>query len=196
LPLATQAKLLRILQERQCYPLGSENAVDVDVRVIVATNKDLEELVSQGLFREDLFYRIHVIPILLPPLRERKEDIPLLVEHFLRKFSQKMKKSVDGLTSMAMQRLMTYEWPGNVRELENTLEFAVAMTRENIIPESLILETKALTPEVKTLSEARREFEKQYLTNLLELTEGNVTRAAELAGKYRADFYNLLKNMG
>jgi two-component system response regulator GlrR len=196
LPLATQAKLLRILQERQCYPLGSENAVDVDVRVIVATNKDLEELVSQGLFREDLFYRIHVIPILLPPLRERKEDIPLLVEHFLRKFSQKMKKSVDGLTSMAMQRLMTYEWPGNVRELENTLEFAVAMTRENIIPESLILETKAPTPEVKTLSEARREFEKQYLTNLLELTEGNVTRAAELAGKYRADFYNLLKNMG
>jgi two-component system, NtrC family, response regulator GlrR len=188
LPLATQAKLLRILQERQCYPLGSENAVDVDVRVIVATNKDLEELVSQGLFREDLFYRIHVIPILLPPLRERKEDIPLLVEHFLRKFSQKMKKSVDGLTSMAMQRLMTYEWPGNVRELENTLEFAVAMTRENIIPESLILETKAPTPEVKTLSEARREFEKQYLTNLLELTEGNVTRAAELAGKYRADF--------
>ena len=193
LPLATQSKFLRILQERQCYPLGSEKAVDVDVRVIVATNKDLEELVRQGLFREDLFYRIHVIPIILPPLRERKEDIPLMVEHFLRKFSQKMKKSVDGLTSMAMQRLMTYEWPGNVRELENTLEFAVAMTRENIIPEDLILETKTRSSELKTLREAREEFEKEYLTDLMKLTEGNVTRAAELAGKYRADFYNLLK---
>jgi two-component system response regulator GlrR len=193
LPLATQSKFLRILQERQCYPLGSEKPVDVDVRVIVATNKNLEELVGQGMFREDLFYRIHVIPILLPPLRERKEDIPLLVEHFLKKFSRKMKKNVDGLTSMAMQRLVRYEWPGNVRELENTLEYAVAMTRENIISEGLILETKARAPELKTLREAREEFEKEYLTNLVKLTEGNVTRAAELAGKYRADFYNLLK---
>ena len=193
LPLTTQAKFLRILQERQCSPLGSEKTVDVDVRVIVATNKNLENLVSQALFREDLFYRIHVIPILLPPLRERKEDIPLLVEHFLRKFNQKMKKNVAGLTPMAMQRLMRYEWPGNIRELENTVEYAVAMTRNAIIPEDLLLETKAPSPELKTLQEARGEFEKEYLTNLVKLTEGNVTRAAELAGKYRADFYNLMK---
>jgi len=193
LPLATQAKFLRILQERQCSPLGSEKIVDVDVRVIVATNKNLEDLVSQALFREDLFYRIHVIPILLPPLRERKEDIPLLVEHFLRKFNQKMKKNVDGLTPMAMQRLMRYEWPGNVRELENTVEFAVAMTQNAIIPEDLILETKVRGDRVKTLREARDEFEKEYIMNLLKMTEGNVTRASELAGKYRADFYNFLK---
>jgi two-component system, NtrC family, response regulator GlrR len=193
LPLATQSRFLRILQERQCCPLGSEKPIDVDVRVIVATNKDLEELVSKGLFREDLFYRIHVIPILLPPLRERKEDIPLLVEHFLRKLNRKMKKNVNGLTSMALQRLMHHEWPGNVRELENTLEYAVAMTRDNVIPDDLILPTKAKTPELKTLREAREEFEKEYLTNLVKLTEGNVTRAAEMAGKYRADFYNLLK---
>jgi two-component system, NtrC family, response regulator GlrR len=193
LPLATQAKFLRILQERQCSPLGSEKPVDVDVRVIVATNKNLEDLVSQALFREDLFYRVHVIPILLPPLRERKEDIPLLVEYFLRKFNQKMKKNVAGLTPMAMQRLMRYEWPGNVRELENTVEYAVAMTKNAIISEDLILETKARGDRIKTLREAREEFEKEYLTNLVKLTEGNVTRAAELAGKYRADFYNLMK---
>jgi two-component system response regulator GlrR len=196
LPFATQAKLLRILQERQCYPLGSNSPVDVDVRVIVATNKNLEDLVSQGLFREDLFYRIHVIPILLPPLRERKEDIPPLVEHFLKKFNNKMKKSVDGLTPMAMQRLMLYAWPGNVRELENTLEFAVAMSRESIISEDLVLPGKGPVADLKTLREAREEFEKAYLTGVVKLTEGNVTKAAELAGKYRADFHNLLKKYG
>ena len=193
LPFATQAKLLRILQERQCYPLGGEKPVEVDVRVVVATNKDLEDLVSQGLFREDLFYRIHVIPILLPPLRERKEDIPLLAEHFLKKFNSKMKKSVDGLTPMAMQRLMRYDWPGNVRELENTVEYAVAMSLDNMISEDLVLPGKDPVAELKTLREAREEFEKAYLTDMVKLTEGNVTKAAELAGKYRADFHNLLK---
>jgi two-component system, NtrC family, response regulator GlrR len=193
MPLATQSRFLRILQERQCSPLGSERAIEVDVRVIVATNKDLEELVNKGQFREDLFYRIHVIPILLPPLRERKEDIPLLVEHFLRKLNRKMKKNVTGLTSIALQRLMHHDWPGNIRELENTLEYAVAMTPANIISEDLILPTKTKAPELKTLREAREDFEKEYLETLVKLTEGNVTRAAELAGKYRADFYNLLK---
>lgn len=195
MPLSIQAKLLRVLQERNFYPLGSERLVEVDVRLIVATNKDLEDLVKQGLFREDLFYRIHVIPISLPSLRERKEDIPPLTEHFLKKFSQQMKKEVKGLTPMAMQKLMLYDWPGNVRELENTLEYAVALTRKDLITEDLIFQTKpTLTQEpFKPLKEAKGDYEKSYLIYLLEICKGNVSMAAKLAGKYRADFYDLIK---
>ena len=195
MPLSIQAKLLRALQERQFYPIGSEKAVAVDVRVIVATRKDLESHVKQGLFREDLFYRIHVIPILVPPLRERKEDIPPLVEHFLNKFSQQMKKEVRGLMPQAMQKLMLHEWPGNVRELEHTVEYAVAMTQQNMITEDFILQTKDVISEepLKPLKEARDAYEKGYLVHLLEICSGNVSKAAKLAGKYRADFYNLLR---
>ncbi len=195
MPLSTQAKLLRVLQERQFHPIGSEKPVEVNVRVIVATNKDLEDYVKQGLFREDLFYRIHVIPIYLPPLRERKEDIPPLVEHFVKKFSQQMKKEVKGLTPMAMQKVMLHDWPGNVRELENTIEYAVAMTQQDVITEDLILQAKGVISQepLKPLKEARDAFEKSYLIYLLELSNGNVSKAAKLAGKYRADFYDLLK---
>ncbi|MBI3377964.1 MAG: sigma-54-dependent Fis family transcriptional regulator [Nitrospirae bacterium] len=194
MPLLTQAKLLRVLQERQFYPVGSQKPVDIDVRVIVATNKDLEAEVKNGSFREDLFYRIHVIPIYLPSLRERKEDIPLLVDHFLKIFSRQMKKEIKGLTPMAMQKLMLYDWPGNVRELENTIEYAVAMTQQDVITDDLILHTKGIVQEpLKPLKEARDAFEREYLLRLLELTRGNVSRAATLAGKYRADFYNLFK---
>jgi two-component system response regulator GlrR len=195
MPLSIQAKLLRALQERQFYPVGSEKPVEVDVRVIVATQKDLENHVKQGLFREDLFYRIHVIPIKLPPLRERKEDIPPLVEYFLNRFSLQMKKEVRGLMPQAMQKLMLYEWPGNVRELENTVEYAVAMTQQNMIAEELILQPKGAASEesLRPLKEARDAYEKGYLIRLLEFCEGNVTKAAKLAGKYRADFYDLLK---
>jgi len=197
MPLSTQSKLLRVLQEQQFYPVGSEKPIQVDVRIIVATNKDLEDQVKQGLFREDLFYRIHVIPVLLPSLRERKEDIPPLVEYFLKKFSQQMKKEVKGLTTMALQRLMLYDWPGNVRELENIVEYAVAMTSHNVITEEFILQTQTVltTPDetLKPLKEARDTFEKSYLIHLLQTCEGNVSKAAKLAGKYRADFYELLK---
>jgi two-component system response regulator GlrR len=175
--------------------VGSEKPVEVDVRVIVATQKDLESHVKQGLFREDLFYRIHVIPINLPPLRERKEDIPPLVEHFLNRFSRQMKKEVKGLVPQAMQKLMLYEWPGNVRELENTVEYGVAMTQQNMITEELIFQPKGVVSEepLRPLKEARDAYERGYLIRLLELCEGNVTKAAKLAGKYRADFYDLLK---
>ncbi len=194
MPLTTQAKLLRVLQERQFYPVGSEQPLDVDVRVIAATNKDLAEHVKQGLFREDLYYRIHVIPVMLPPLRERKEDIPVLVDYFLKKFSGEMNKKIKGLTPKAMQRMMLHDWPGNVRELENTIEYAVAMANHDVITEDLILPTKAESDTaVKPLREARETFEKSYLTRILELTQGNVSSAAALAGKYRADLYNLLK---
>jgi two-component system response regulator GlrR len=194
MPLSIQAKLLRALQERQFYPVGSERPLEVDVRVIVATNKDLEERVKQGLFREDLYYRIHVIPVLLPPLRERKEDIPILAEHFLKKFSKQMNKDIKSLAPLALQRLMLHDWPGNVRELENTIEYAMAMARQDIITEDLILPMKIGEDDaVKPLKEARGQFEKNYLIRLLKLTQGNVSNAAAMAGRYRADVYTLLK---
>jgi two-component system response regulator GlrR len=210
MPLSIQVKLLRALEERQFYPVGSEKPVSVDVRVVVATKKDLIEEVKKGLFREDLFYRIHVIPIILPPLKDRPEDIPYLVEHLLRKICQQTKKNVKGLTPKAMQKLMQHDWPGNVRELENSLEYAITMTQRDIIGDELILQTKISTAAApgeetvpaqllpmpgshKTLKEARAEFEKAYLIRLLQMCDGKATRAAEIAGKYRADFYDLLK---
>jgi len=142
MPLSTQSKLLRVLQERQFYAVGSEVPMEVDVRVIIATNKDLAEQVKKGLFRDDLFYRIHVIPIYLPPLRERKEDIVALVEHFLKKCSHQMKKEVKGVTPEALRKMMLHDWPGNVRELENSIEYAVAMTQKDVITEDYVLQTK------------------------------------------------------
>ena len=195
MPPALQVKLLRVLQERQFYPVGSESPVSVDVRVIVATNKNLAELVKQDLFREDLFYRIHVIPIELPPLRDRREDIPLLAESFLNKFSTQMDKKIKGLAPGALQRLMLHEWPGNVRELENTIEYAVAMTVQDVITEELILpgEKNSVAEALTPFKEARDAFEKRYLVRLLEVTQGNVSSAATIAGRYRADLYTLLK---
>jgi two-component system response regulator GlrR len=209
MPRATQSKLLRVLQERQFYPVGSEVPVAVDVRIIVATNKDLEEQVRKGLFRDDLFYRIHVIPIYLPSLRERKDDIMPLVEHFLKKYSQHMKKEVKGLTPEALRKLMLHDWPGNVRELENTIEYAVAMTQKDVVTEDYILQGKStafergqnfaqenapdLNAGLRPLKDARDAFERDYLIQVLSMTEGNVSQAAKLAGKYRADFYDLLK---
>lgn len=199
IPLPLQAKLLRVLQERQFYPIGSGKPTEVDVRVIVATNKSLEDQVKQGLFREDLFYRIHVIPIYLPSLRERKEDIPPLVEHFLKKLNRQMNKEIKGLTPAAMQRLMLHDWPGNVRELENTIEYAVAMTHQDTIAEDFILRDRPVADtdeSLKPLKEAKNAYEKAYLVNLLETCGGNISKAAKLAGKYRADFYDLMKKHG
>jgi two-component system response regulator GlrR len=192
--LSIQAKLLRVLQEKRFYPLGSGRPVEVDIRVIVATNKDLEAEVKNGSFREDLFYRIHVVPIELPPLRERKEDVPLLADYFLKKISQRMKKDIKSISAMAMQKLMLYDWPGNVRELENTIEHAVAITQHDVISEEIILPSKGLPAEsLKPFKEAVEEFKRGYVVRLLEFTKGNVSKAAELAGKYRADFCNLVK---
>jgi two-component system response regulator GlrR len=194
MPLSLQAKLLRVLQERQFYPLGSEKPLDVDVRLVVATNKDLEAEVKKGSFREDLFYRVHVIPVRIPPLRKRKEDIIPLAEHFLKKTSEKMKKEVRSLTPMAIQKLMLHDWPGNVRELENAIEYAVVTSRSEIISDEAILpfrETLSTSP--KPFKEAKEDFEKEYLNWVLQIAEGNVSKAAGMAGKYRADFYSLLR---
>lgn len=191
--LSVQAKFLRVLQEKKFYPLGSEHPIEVDVRIIVATNKDLWKEVEQGNFRRDLFYRIHVIPIHLPPLRERREDIPLLVDHFIKKYSKKMSKRIKKIDPKAIKKLMLYDWPGNIRELENVVEYAIVMTESEIIGEEHIILPEDVDSKVKTFKEAKAEFEKNYLRTVLKITRGNVSQAAALAGKYRADFYKLLR---
>ncbi len=198
MPESMQVKLLRVLQERRFFPLGKEAPVSVDTRIITATNRNLEEEVKNNRFRKDLFYRIYVIPINLPPLRDRREDIPLLVDHFLNVFSGKMKKDKKRLSSAAMQKLMAYSWPGNVRELENVMEYAVAMSVKDVIEDDLILQTNMAdtvveTGELKPFREAKEQFEKNYIAGILSLAEGNVSRAAKMAGKYRGDIYALLK---
>ncbi|MBP1748361.1 MAG: sigma-54-dependent Fis family transcriptional regulator [Deltaproteobacteria bacterium] len=195
MPLAIQAKMLRVIQEKQIRPVGSEKVIDVDVRIITATNKNLEEQVKLELFREDLYYRIHVIPIHLPALRERKEDIPPLVDFFVQKAASLMKKSIKGVTPQAMQKLMLYDWPGNIRELENVIEYAAAMTDREYITDDLVLQTKGVVSQepVQPLKQAKDAFEKSYLIYLLETCKGNISEVAKYAGKYRADLYDLLK---
>jgi two-component system, NtrC family, response regulator GlrR len=194
MPESMQAKLLRVIQEKQFYPLGGEKPIEVDVRLLTATNKNLEEEVKNGRFREDLFYRIYVIPVSLPPLRERKEDIPLLVDHFIKKIDARMKKGVKGISMPTLHKLMSYSWPGNVRELENTIEYAMAMTTQDIINEDLVFQTRGIEEDkLMPLKDAKNEFEKDYISKILALTGGNVSKASELAGKYRGDFYDLLK---
>jgi two-component system, NtrC family, response regulator GlrR len=197
LPVALQVKLLRVFQEREFYPVGGVQPVKVDIRLIVATNQDLWKAIGEGKFREDLFYRIHVIPIYLPPLRERPEDIPLLAHHFLRRFSGEMNKDVQGISPEAMQRLVLYRWPGNIRELANVIERAVALASQGgIAGDHLLLgreQTPTSRPNVMPLKEARQEFERAYLTQVLTATRGNVSRAATLAGQYRPEFYKLMR---
>jgi two-component system response regulator GlrR len=211
MPPSLQAKLLRVLQEREFYPVGGDKPVQVDVRIITATNKDLQAAVREGNFREDLFYRLHVIPIHLPPLRARKEDIPHLANHFIKVISEQMKKEVKGITPQAMQKLMLHDWPGNIRELENTLEYAVAMTPLDLLTEDFVLQTARSVTQtttqqetgsqmssvfqgpVKSYKAARYQFEKDYLVRLLELCGGKASEAAKLAGKCRTDFYELLR---
>ena len=194
MPLFMQAKLLRVLEEKEFYPLGGEEPVKVDTRLIAASNKKMKEEVKKGCFREDLFYRIYVIPIELPPLRERKGDIPLLAEHCLKKITKDNKKEIKGFSRGVLQKLMLHSWPGNVRELENTIECAVAMATQDVITEDLILPTQTTDGDrLRPLREAKKSFERNYVIQLMELTQGNISRAAKLAGKYRADFYDLLR---
>jgi len=197
IPLALQVKLLRVLQEREVQEVGSEHPTRVDVRIITATNKDLEQAVRTGAFREDLYYRIQVVPLKVPPLRERRDDIPLLAQHFLKQSAQRMKKDIRGLLPDTMQRLMLYPWPGNVRELENMIEKAVIMSMQDMITADLIpVLTQSDEGSLKPLTEAKEEFERGYLKEILQLTGGNISRAAQIAGRYRADFYKILRKYG
>jgi two-component system response regulator GlrR len=196
IPLSMQGKLLKALEEKEFYPLGGQKPIKVDLRIVAASNRDLEQELEKGTFRRDLFYRIHVIPIRIPPLRERQEDIPLLVNFFLEKFSKKMRKEIKGFSTGALNKILHYTWPGNVRELENAIECAVVMCTEPIISENLILPSQSADDGLKPLRESRMEFEKRYLVQLMEISKGNISRAAKLAGKYRADLYELLEKYG
>ena len=203
---ATQVKLLRVLENREFKPVGDVGTKASDVRFITATNQDLEKAVAENRFREDLHYRLNVIPIRLPPLRERKDDIPLLAGHFLARYSKRMRKRVEAIDEDAMAHLMAYDWPGNVRELENTIERAVALTEgERITREDLggrIRERGPqggkgnvdLGPEGVALEERLAEVERDYITKALAMTGGNLTRAAELLGiPFRSIRYRVKK---
>ncbi len=200
LPPALQVKFLRVLQEQEFYPLGAGQPTKVDFRLIAATNQDLWEAVGRGRFREDLYYRVHVIPITLPPLRERQEDIPLLAHHFLRQFSRVMQKEVEGFAPEAMQQLLLYSWPGNVRELANVVERAVVLATHGLITSDLLLLGRPSVQPTKSplplFKEARAAFERAYLIQILTATRGNVSRAAELSGRHRAELYKLLRKYG
>ena len=196
-PPAVQVKLLRVLQEQEFKPVGGERTQKVDVRVIAATNKDLKKEVEEGRFREDLYYRIQVIPLDLPPLRERREDIPLLAEHFLKIYGRKLGKTIEGITPEAMRKMMAYDWPGNVRELENKIEHAVAMTAgTRMVPEDILLSGMGQGSAMRTFDEAKEEFEKEYLRRLLAATKGNFQEAARLAQRQRSGLYYLAKKHG
>src|SRR5919106_1392853 len=197
LPHALQVKFLRVLQEQEFYPLGAGQPTRVDFRLIAATNQDLWEAVCRGKFREDLYYRIHVIPVVLPPLRERQEDIPLLAHHFLQHFAHAVHKGVMGFSPEAIQLLMVYHWPGNVRELANVVERAVVLATEDLITPDLILlgkqPSQVATSKLMLFKDARAAFERGYLIQVLTAARGNVSRAAELSGRHRAELYRLLR---
>ena len=194
MPLPLQVKLLRVLQQGEVRPVGSTQAIPVNVRVISATHRDLEAQRAAGLFREDLYYRLNVVSLRLPPLAERREDISLLASDFLRRLAERYQKPVPSLAPDAMQLLVAAPWPGNVRQLLNLLEQAVALNTTSMIPASLV--QSALREDAAALvpfEEARKTFERDYLVRLLKITGGNVTQAAQMAKRNRTEFYKLLQ---
>ena len=186
--LAVQAKLLRVLQDREFEPLGAERTQKVDVRVIAATNRDLRQLVADGKFLEDLFYRLNVIPIEMPPLRDRREDIPLLVDHFVRRFAERTGKTIDGVDEKVMSELTHYEWPGNVRELENTIERAVVLTTSPVLTSRTVwLMSATATPAAAAVPSLKLHqnlewAERETMRRALEQARGVKKDAAELMG--------------
>lgn len=193
-----QAKLLRVIQEREVNRIGSSKPIKVDVRILAATNENLADSVRKGKFREDLFYRLSVVPIHLPPLRERKEDIPLLVEHFLHKYNKKAKKNVENVSPRAVKALTEYDWPGNIRELENTIERAIVLSKgndielEDLMYHGISASSGMLNPvggKYKTLEE----MEKEYIRAVLRAQFGNKTRAADLLGIDRKTLWAKIK---
>lgn len=219
MPLSLQAKLLRVLQERVVTPIGSSTAIKIDTRVIAATHRDLVEEIQSGRFREDLFYRLSVVPLYIPPLRHRKDDIPLLVEAFIKEFNERFNRSIHTPSDAVMKRLFAYDWPGNIRELRNAIERAVVLTQDDHLriedlfqhlhPSFKNVEIPASFEPAKDkssaptgldkelfrlpLTEAKQVFEKIYLEWLLSETHGNISETSKRAGRYRADIYRLLE---
>jgi len=194
MPLPLQVKLLRVLQEKEVRPIGSTQAVKVDVRIISATHRNLEEQIKAGNFREDLYYRLHVVALSLPSLQQRREDIPVLAAYFLKNLATRYGKTLNGFAQDALEVLVKHNWPGNVRELYNVIEQAVALATTPIIT-PVLLETaiRGETGNLSSFESARFEFEREYLAKLLKITNGNVTQAARLAKRNRTEFYKLLQ---
>jgi two-component system nitrogen regulation response regulator NtrX len=200
--LKTQSKVLRALDEQKFTRVGDDEPIKVDVRVIAATNKDLEEEISKGNFREDLFYRLNVIPFFVPPLRERKEDIPLLARHFLKEFSAAYSRRSREITEDAVDVLRRYSWPGNVRELRNVIERLVIMSptvhkiERKHLPPLMHREGSRNTAGFSTLHQARAAYERDYILKKLDENHGNVTRTAEVLGLERSHLYRKMKTLG
>jgi len=200
--LRTQAKVLRVLEEQRFEPVGAAESLQVDVRVIAATNKNLDEEIERGNFREDLFYRLNVIPFFVPPLRDRREDIPLLADHFLREFTTAYGRKPKELTPEAYQVLADYHWPGNVRELKNLIERIVILNPQvRVDARHIPLNAARRQPErpldrFGSLQDVREAAERDYILKKLEETGGNVTRTAELLGLERSNLYRKMKALG
>ncbi len=193
MPLPLQVKLLRVLQERQVRPVGSTQSHAVNVRLICATHRDLPKAITDGTFREDLYYRVNVVSLRLPSLEERREDIPLLANHFLAQLAQRYDRELTGFAPESLEMLIKAEWPGNVRQLYNVVEQCVARATTPIITATLAQRALQQGGEaLDSFDDARRGFEREYLVKLLHMTEGNVTQAAKLAKRNRSDFYSLL----
>jgi two-component system response regulator GlrR len=193
MPSSIQVKLLRALQEGEIRPVGASKTISVDVRVISASHRDLQQLASEELFRMDLYYRLNVITLSLPRLAERVEDIPLLANYFIANINAKVVPVAKGLSTEAMELLVSSDWPGNVRQLKNVIEHVCTFATTPLIP--VILVEKALQEKQKSLqgfNEAKKNFEQDYLIKLLQLTNGSVTEAARLAKRNRTEFYRLL----
>jgi DNA-binding NtrC family response regulator len=194
LPLLAQVKFLRFLQEKEYRPLGSTKTRRADTRVIAAANVDCDEVVRAGRLRQDLYYRLNVIPLRLPPLRERREDIPLLASHFLARYAAEFNQPALSLSADAMELLQRYEWPGNVRELEHLIARAVALAEREVIEGAdLGLLQGAMVAPPSSFREAKARFERAYVEDLLLANHGNITRAAQAARKNRRAFWELIR---
>lgn len=194
MPLPLQAKLLRVLQDREIRPVGAGQSIPVDVRIISATHRNLEHAIAAGDFREDLYYRLNVVSLTLPALRQRPEDIPLLARHFLTKLREKHPHRAQDFTPEAMERLVGHDWPGNVRQLLNVVEQCCVLCTTALVPATLVARALHERPTgIRTYAEAKQQFERDYLVQLLKITNGQVSEAARLAGRNRTEFYRLLQ---
>jgi two-component system, NtrC family, response regulator GlrR len=195
MPLPMQVKLLRVLQERKLRPVGGSAEVPVDARVVAATHRDLAAHLRDGAFREDLFYRLSVIQLEIPALNERREDVPVLAQGFLRQLAARYQQALNGFSPEALKLLVAHDWPGNVRQLYNVVEQCVALADGPLVTEPLVAEAlrARATQALPTLAEARDDFERDYLIRALRMAGGQVPQAADLAGRNRTDFYRLLR---
>ena len=189
-----QVKLLRVLEQKEVSPVGAARPVAVDVRIVSATHQDLEMAIGNGAFREDLYYRLNVVSLTIPPLRERREDIPLLVEHFLKRIADRNAKAVKVFAPESMDYLIHAPWPGNVRQLYNVVEQTQVLTAGEVIPLALVERAVGAQRQgIPSLAEAKLSFERDYLVRLLKINNGNVAGAARMAKRNRTEFYRLLQ---